>query len=105
MTAITTHTTKLFVFNHPSPDLLEEMPIEYYRECQIAGAGSVEIELDADHAEIISATRYVPTDVGVAAVVARDDVLQVFCTVAGREPVLMHEFTDWTSYTVRRPNR
>ncbi|MGJ6127486.1 hypothetical protein QN239_33435 [Mycolicibacterium sp. Y3] len=105
MTAITAHTTKLLIFNHPVPGALEEMPIDYYRECQLAGAGSVEVQLDADHTEIISATRYVPAGVGVGAVVAGEDVLQVLCTVAGREPVLMHEVTDWTSYTVRRPHR
>ncbi|WP_342314728.1 hypothetical protein LIX17_26155 (plasmid) [Mycobacterium avium subsp. hominissuis] len=104
MTAITTNTTTLFVFNHPAPEALEEMPLDYYGECQIAGAGSVEIQLDADHTEIISATRYVPVGVGVAAAVV-EGVLQVFCTVAGREPILLREFADWSSYTVRRPNR
>ncbi|PJE03521.1 MAG: hypothetical protein CK429_32445 [Mycobacterium sp.] len=105
MTAITAHTTKLYVFNHPAPEVLEEMPVDYYRECQIAGAGSVEVQLDDMSIVVIAGTRYVPVGVGVAATVAGDDELQVFCTVAGRPPILMREFADWTSYTVRRPNR
>lgn len=73
--------TTLFVFNHPAPELQEKMPIEYYRECQIAGAGSVEIELPDHSTEIISATRYLPAhaDVGAA---ASNGVLQVLCTRA-----------------------
>jgi len=104
MKTITAATTKLFVFNHPAPELLEEMPIEYYRECQIVGAGSVEVQLDDGRIEIVSATRYVPTGVDVAAVVSAG-VLQVLCTRAGREPVIMREFADWTRYTVRRSTR
>jgi hypothetical protein len=36
MKTITAGTTTLFAFNHPAPELLEEMPADYYRECQIA---------------------------------------------------------------------
>ncbi|WP_099025030.1 hypothetical protein [Mycolicibacterium palauense] len=96
-------TTKLFVFNHP--ELLEPMPVEYYRECQLAGAASVEVQLDDHNTEIISATRYLPADVDVVAVVAGDGVLQVLCAQTGREPVIMREFTGWISYTVRRATR
>lgn len=103
MTTTPAHTTKLFVFNHPVAELLEEMPVEYYRECQIAGAVSVEVQLDDHSTEIISATRYLPAGVEVVAVPAAAGVLQVVCTQAGREPVVMREITDWTSYTVRRP--
>jgi hypothetical protein len=104
MKTITAGTTTLFVFNHPAPELLEEMPADYYRECQIAGAGSVEVQLDDDTTKIISGTRYLPADADVAAVAA-DGVLQVLCTRAGRGPVIMREFTGWTSYTVRRSTR
>lgn len=97
-------TTKLFVFNFPAAELLEPMPVEYYRECQIAGAASVEVQLDDHNTEIISATRYLPADVDVVAV-ADGGVLQVLCTQAGREPVVMREFTGWVSYTVRRATR
>ncbi|MEU0498074.1 hypothetical protein [Mycobacterium sp. NPDC006124] len=104
MTTDTALTTKLFVFNHPAAELLEPMPVEYYRECQIAGAASVEVELDDHNTEIVSATRYLPADVDVVAVVS-GGVLQVICTQTGREPVIMRELTGWTSYTVRRATR
>lgn len=97
-------TTKLFVFNHPAAELLEEMPVDYYRKCQITGAGSVEVQLDDHSTEIIAGTRYLPAEVEVVAV-ARNGVLQVLCTQAGGEPVVMREFSDWTSYTVRRRPR
>ncbi|CAN7700568.1 hypothetical protein [Mycolicibacterium frederiksbergense] len=103
MTTSTARTTaKLFIFNHPAAELLEEMPVDYYRECQIVGAGSVEVQLDDHSTQIISATRYVPADVELVAVVDGNGVLQVLCAQAGREPVVMREFTGYTSYTVRR---
>ncbi|RAV05703.1 hypothetical protein DQP55_25345 [Mycolicibacterium sp. GF69] len=106
MTTSTARTTaKLFIFNHPAAELLEEMPVDYYRECQITGAGSVEVQLDDYSTEIIAGTRYLPADVAVVAVVDGSGVLQVLCTQAGGEPVVMREFGDWTSYTVRRRPR
>ncbi|MBU8827474.1 hypothetical protein [Mycolicibacterium goodii] len=100
----TTTGKTLFVFNHPAPELLEKIPTDYYCECQIAGAGSVEIELSDHNTVIVSATRYLPVDADVAAIVDHG-VLQVLCTRVGREPVVMSEFPDWTSYTVRRSAR
>lgn len=100
----TTAATTLFVVNQPAPELLVKMPTDYYRECQIAGAASIEIEVSDHSTVIVSASRYLPADADVAAVVD-DGVLQVLCTVVGREPVVMGEFTDWTSYTVRRSAR
>ena len=39
-----------------------EMSVDYYRECQIAGAGSVEVDVADDDTTIVSATRYLPAD-------------------------------------------
>jgi hypothetical protein len=96
--------TTLFIFNQAAPEQLEQMPIDYYRECRLAGAGSVEIEVSDHSAVIISATRYLPADADVAAIVV-DGIVHVLCTLVGREPVVMGEFTDWTSYIVRRSAR
>lgn len=106
MTTSTARTTaKLFIFNHPVAELLEEMPVDYYRECQITGAGSVEVQLEDCSTEIIAGTCYLPAGVAVAAVVDGSGVLQVLCTRAGGESVVMREFSDWTGYTVRRRPR
>lgn len=94
----------ILVFNAPSADLLMEMSPEYYRECQLAGAPSVEILLDDHSTAVISATRYLPADTNVAATVTQG-VLQVLCTRPRREPVMMREFTEWTDYTVHRGDR
>lgn len=94
---------KILVFD-VAPSRLMEMSVDYYRECQIAGAGSVEVHLSDHETIIVSATRYLPTDADVAAVVT-DDVLQVLCTRAGRAPVVMREFPVWTKYTVHRSHR
>ncbi len=99
----TTAAPKIFVFD-TAPSRLIEMSAEYYRECQIAGAGSVEVELHDHRVVIISATRYLPADADVAAVVTHG-VLQVLCTRTNREAVIMREFTDWTDYTVHRSTR
>lgn len=87
-----------------APSRLMPMSAQYYRECQIAGAGSVEVELHDHSVVIISATRYLPADADVAAVIV-NDVLQALCTRTNREPVIMREFTDWTASTVRRSTR
>ena len=100
----TTAAPRIFVFDAPSPKLLEEIGTDYYRECQIAGAASVEVELRDHSVVVISATRYLPVGVSVSAVVA-DDVLQVLCTRGSGERVIMREFTDWISYTVHRATR
>ncbi len=99
----TTTAQSIFVFD-AAPDHLMPMSADYYRECQIAGAGSVEVELPDHSVVVISATRYLPADADVAAVVV-NDVLQVLCTRTGRDAVIMREFTDWTAYTVRRSTR
>lgn len=94
---------KILVFD-VAPSRLMEMSVDYYRECQIAGAGSVEVHLSDHETIIVSATRYLPTDADVAAVVT-DGVLQVLCTRADRAPVVMREFPAWTKYTVHRSRR
>lgn len=93
----------IFVFDI-APSRLMPMSADYYRECQIAGAGSVEVHLSDHETIIVSATRYLPTDADVAAVVT-DGVLQVLCTRADRAPVVMREFPAWTKYTVHRSRR
>jgi hypothetical protein len=95
---------RIFVFDAPSPNLLSEIGADYYRECQLAGAGSVEVELRDHSVVVISATRYLPADVSVDAVVA-DGVLQVLCTRGSGQRVIMREFTDWACYTVHRAAR
>ncbi len=98
-------TPRIFVFDAPAPELLMEAKTDYYRECQLAGAGSVEIELLDHSTVIISATRYLPVDTSVGAVVA-NGVLQVVCTRGSGQPVIMmREFTDWARYTVHRAGR
>lgn len=94
---------KIFVVD-TDPSRLMEMSPAYYSECQIAGASSVEVELLNQSVVVISATRYLPEDAEVAAVVT-DGRLQVLCTRSNREPVIVREFTDWTNYTVRRAHR
>ncbi len=94
---------KILVFD-VAPSRLMEMSVDYYRECQIAGAGSVEVDVADDDTTIVSATRYLPTDADVAAGV-HDGVLQVLCTRAGRDPIVMCEFPEWTNYTVHRSRR
>ncbi len=94
---------KILVFD-VAPSRLMEMSVDYYRECQIAGAGSVEVDVADDDTTIVSATRYLPADADVAAVV-HDGVLQVLCTRAHRAPIVMCEFPEWTNYTVHRSRR
>jgi hypothetical protein len=96
-----TEAPRIFVFNAPVPELLEEMSIDYYQECRIAGAGSVEVGLHDYSTVVISATRYLPAGITVGAVDA-GGVLQVICTRSDGEVVIMREFTDWTAYTVHR---
>lgn len=62
------HSPKILVFD-VAPSRLMEMSVDYYRECQIAGAGSVEVDVADDDTTIVSATRYLPADADVAAVV------------------------------------
>ena len=94
-------TPRIFVFDAPAAELLMEADADYYRECQLAGEASVEIEL-LDHSTVIlSATRYLPADTSVGVVVI-DGVLRVICTSGSGEPVTMREFTDWARYTVHR---
>ncbi|GAT00336.1 hypothetical protein [Mycolicibacterium fortuitum] len=100
----TTVDTTLFVFNAPSPEALQEMPTDYYNECRLAGAGSVEIERDDHSVVVVSATRFLPAGVDVAAVVT-NGVLKVLCTTGDGQSVLMREFSDWTDYTVHRATR
>ena len=95
---------RIFVFNAPSPDLLMEMGADYYRECQLAGAGSVEVEVHDHSTVVLSATRYLPADASVEAVVT-DGVLQVICTHGSDQQVIMRELTDWARYTVHRATR
>ena len=72
MTTSTAYTTaKLFIFNHPAAELLEEMPVDYYRDCQITGAGSVEVQLDDYSTEIIAGTRYLPATTPTMAIAAQ----------------------------------
>lgn len=97
----TTVDTTLFIFNTPSPDALQEMPTDYYNECRLAGAGSVEIERHDHNVVIVSATRYLPAGVDVVAVVA-NGVLKVLCIGADAQSTAMYECTDWAAYTVRR---
>ena len=92
-----TRTPKILVFD-VAPSRLMEMSVDYYRECQIAGAGSVEVDVADDDTTIVSA------DADVAAVV-HDGVLQVLCTRAHRAPIVMCEFPEWTNYTVHRSRR
>ena len=93
---------RIFVFSAPSAELITEETDQYYRECRIAGAPSVEVELDAHSSFVFSATRYLPADVVVGATVV-DGVLQVICTRGSDGgTVTMGKFTDWTAYTVHR---
>lgn len=96
-----TKSPRIFVFNAPDPGQLMEDSEKYYRECRIAGAGAVEIELHDEARVVISATRYLPADVTVAGVTA-GGVLQVICILGNGRQVVMREFTDWTAYTVHR---
>lgn len=91
----------IFVFSVPSPNLLMPDSERYYRECQIAGAPSVEIKVSDHETVIISATRYLPADVVLSAVEVHG-VVQVTCTRAGEQPIVMRGFPDWVSFTVHR---
>lgn len=101
MTTTAAATPQILVFNVPSPDALQEASQEYYRECRIAGAGSVEVELPDHRTVIVSATRYLPAGVDVGAAVTLG-VLQVLCIRDHGQQVVMHEFPAWTDYTVHR---
>lgn len=92
---------RIFVFNFPSPALLEEFGEDYYRQCQLAGAPSVEVELASGDCVVLSATRYLPPEYTVGAHVT-NGVLQVTCTRRGEEPIVMREFAEWTHYSVSR---
>lgn len=96
-----TSTTRILAFNHPAPELLLPVGADHYSESQLCGAASVEIHLRDGSVLIITATRYVPRDVTLGAVVS-DETLRVLCFCAGREPVLMWEEPSWASYTVKR---
>lgn len=105
-TLTATPATQIFVFDSPRPELLMEMSPEYYRECRLAGAGSVEVTLDDGSMVIISGTRYLPPHMEVVAGVSAQGGLQVLCTVGdGRPKVVLREFSAWTSYTVVRAFR
>lgn len=105
-TRTATPSAQIFVFDSPNPELLMEMSSEYYRECRLAGAGSVEVTLDGGSMVIISGTRYLPPHAEVGAAVSAEGVLQVLCTFGdGRPKVIMREFDAWTSYTVIRATR
>lgn len=105
-TITATPSVHIFVFDSPSPELLMEMSREYYRECRLAGAGSIEVTLDDCSTVIVSATRYLPSHMNVGAAVSAEGVLQVLCTSGdGRAKVTMREFDSWTSYTVIRADR
>lgn len=95
---------RIFVFNAPAPEHLMEMTADYYRQCRLTGAASVEVQLPDRSAAIISATRYLPADVDVAAIVT-NGVLQVLCTRSGGQRTVLQEFTAWTGYTVHRARR
>lgn len=95
---------RIFVFDAPATEHLMEMTVDYYRECRLAGAGSVEVQLADRSAVIISATRYLPADAEVAAIVT-NGALQVLCTRAGGGQTVLQEFTAWTDYTVHRARR
>lgn len=99
-----TEVPRIFVFDAPAPELLEEMSVEYYRECRIVGAGSVEIKLRDHSTVVVSATRYLPAGVTVGGAVI-NGVLQVICVLGDGQRVVMREFTDWASYTVHRAQR
>jgi len=92
---------RIFCFNTPSPQLLEEFDERYYRECRILGAPSVEVELAGEPSVVISATCYVPAGVALGAIIV-GGVLQVICTRPGEAPIVMREFADWLHYTVIR---
>lgn len=94
-----TGTRRIFVFNFPAPELLEE-----FSEDQPAGAPSVEVELSDHDRVVVSATRYLPPEVTVGASVT-DGVLQVTCTRPGCEPIVMREFDNWIRYGVSRGER
>lgn len=96
-----TESPRIFVFSAPAPEHLMEDTENYYRECRIAGAPSVEVELHDQAPVVISATRYLAADVTVGAVTA-GNVLQAICTLGDGRQVVMREFTDWTAYTVHR---
>lgn len=103
MTTVTT-TPRIFVFDFPAPEHLMEMTVDYYRECRLAGAGSVEVQLPDRSAVIISATRYLPAGVAVGAIVI-NGVLQVLCTHSDGQRTVLQEFTAWTDYTVHQARR
>lgn len=96
-----TGSRRIFVFSAPAPKLLMKDTENYYRECRIAGAASVEVELHDQPAVVISATRHLAADITVGAVDA-GGVLQVVCVLGDGQRIVMREFTDWTSYTVHR---
>ncbi|MBY0291298.1 MAG: hypothetical protein K2X52_29785 [Mycobacteriaceae bacterium] len=105
-----TDSRRIFVFSTPAPEHLKQDSENYYRECRIAGAPSVEVELRDQPTVVISATRYLDAGVTVGAIVAgvtvgaivAGDVLQVICILGDGRQVVMREFTDWTDYTVHR---
>lgn len=96
-----TDSRRIFVFSAPAPEHLKQDSENYYRECRIAGAPSVEVELRDQPTVVISATRYLDAGVTVGAIVA-GDVLQVICILGDGRQVVMREFTDLTDYTVHR---
>ena len=55
---------------------------------------SVAVELHDHGTVVISATRYLPAEHTVGALLAKG-VLQVICTRGGGQPVVMREFSDW----------
>ena len=86
---------RIFCFNAPSPQLLEEFDEGYYRECRILGAPSVEVELAGEPSVVISATCYVPAGVTLGAI-----IVGVICTRPGEAPIVMREFDNATKCTV-----
>lgn len=99
-----TDSRRIFVFSAPAPEHLKQDSEDYYRECRIAGAPSVEVALHDQPTVVISATRFLAPGVTLGAIVAGDvlQVLQVFCTLGNGRQVVMREFTDWTAYAVHR---
>lgn len=96
-----TDVRRIFEFSWPSPDLLMPASEQYLREQRLAGAPSVEIKVSDHETVIISATRYLPTDVVLSAVEVHG-VVEVTCTRAGDQPIVMRGFPDWVSFTVHR---
>lgn len=96
-----TQAPEIYIFDVPIPSDLMQVRPDYYAECRLAGAPSVEVTRDDGPPQIISATRYLPAGVHLTAV-DHHGVLQVLCTQTDGRQTVLREYTDWTRYTVHR---